>query len=68
MGDHWSEKWGTEAEVDFLEHLGEHSTCPTPRVELLRRYSKALKYRKTWEGLDKMVIEKAVGIMIEAEA
>ena len=68
MGDHWSEKWETDAEIDFLEHLGEHSTCSTPRILLLRGYRAGLRLRKTWEGLDKSDIFDAVNAMIKAES
>jgi hypothetical protein len=50
--------WTTEAEIAYLEKLGEHSriTAASPRPVLLRKYLKAMNLRKNWEGMSPSMI------------
>jgi hypothetical protein len=64
----WNDHWTTDAEIEFLQHLGSYGPSQTPRIELLKRYQKAMRYRKSWDNMDKVRIGEAVNAMIQAES
>ena len=56
------EAWGTQSELHYIEHLGQHSerTKGMPRRELLERYFHAMRKRKIWDGLDRVAVLHAI--------